>query len=583
MKLVIIVILAVLITLAACRPPIVYEKELSKHDYVIARVDTLFEITMPQFYDMLAASDLVARGGILDRNTAGQFLDSILCDTLAGLAAADVPLDQYYNQWRLFKLRYHNAIIRSLLNEVVYKKVSFDSTEVVEFYHSRPDLFSINEQVNLYHILISPVGAKAGPDSLFYRSLSPEQLDIELGKHARYVRSLIDSGRTFTELAAEYSHDKFSNQQGGYIGWTERGVYRHPFDSVAFSLGDGEVSQPYKDPDGYHIIYIEKHMPEGIPPYDSVAYMVASRDLYNTKANALGAQFFDSVHSLPMETIYNEAILDTNVYLVEPSMWAAIINKTDTLDFNDLRTLEETFRSNNRLSNTTVELKKEMIAELAKKVVLVQVARDMKIDTLPDVVAAEKHFRHVYSKEIVQSDRTDLAWQPEEQAVRDYYDTHIDDFTVEKPLEIQQIVAGDSSFAEFLRDQAMSGVDFLQLAQEYYPGEEAIRKDLANLGFVGPGEIPDEIYEAALITPVGEVSRPVKTEFGYHIVKVVTRNDMIDLSHARLEIVPILKKQHAREVFEAYRDKLYDRFNVSFPNKLKPIHLKPLEYRSSKP
>lgn len=580
MKWFLVIILFCLLALAACLPPIVYEKELDKHSYVIAKVDTLFEITLPQLYDTIAASKTLSRGGMLQAADVEIILDSLLCDTLAGLAAVDVKLDEYYNEHRLYRQRYHNALLRTLLDEAVYNKVTIDSQEVFDFYHSRPDLFSINEQIMLFHILISPISIKTGKDSLHFRSLSPEQFDIELEEYAHQIRSLIDMGLPFSRVADEYSSDTFTGKNGGLVGWTERGIYRHPFDSVAFAMEEGVVSQPYQDYDGWHIIMTPRHMPEGIPPYDSAAYIVATQDLKNTKSNAIGGRFLDSLQRLPREIVYNETILDTNVYKVEPSTWAAIVNGIDTLDFNDLRSLEETFRSNNRLDNTTLALKMQMIGELTKKAIMLQVARDMKIDTLPDVMATEARLRRQFTKDIFERDRFDHTWQPEESAIRQYYDEHIDEFTIEKPMEIQHIIAEDSSFAEFLRDQAMSGIDFLLLAQEYYPGEPEIRTDLANLGFVGPGEVPDELYQAALMTPIGDVSTPVKTEFGYHIVKVVSRKNLIDFDRATIDIVPILRKLHAYEVFEQYRDGLYQRFRVKFPNKLRPMHLKPLEYRT---
>ena len=576
-------ILIGLLAISCGPPPIVYEKDLDKQDYVVARVDTLFEVTLPQLYDSIKNSDLLPLGGVLTAPDARQILDSMLCDTLTGLAATTIKLDEHYNEHRMYRLRYHNALIRAFLDQEVYQKVSFDSAEVFEFYHSRLDLFSIKEQVMLYHILISPVGLKFGKDSLHFRSLPPDQFDTELEEYAHQIRRLIDIGTSFDEVAREYSHDKLAGQNGGYVGWTKRGEYRHPFDSVAFSLPEGEVSQPYQDNDGWHIILVSRHMPEGIPPYDSTAYLVAMQDLRNTKTNAIGGQLGDSLTRLPVDYVYNEAILDTNVYLVERPVWAAIVNGTDTIDFNQLRTHEETWRSNNRVDNTTVEMKKEMIAVLAEKIIVIQTARDLRCDTLSEAVEAEAYFRHVYSKSVYEADRYDHTWRPDDSLVRQYYDEHIDRFTIEKPMEIQHIIAEDSSFAEFLRDQAMAGADFLELAREYYPGEPEIRAELANLGRVGPDEVPDELYDAALMTPVGDVSSPVKTEFGYHIVKVVSRQDAIGFARASMEIVPILRRQHAQVVFGQYRDRLYDRFRVEFPGKLRPLHFKPLEYRSSKP
>ena len=71
-------------------PPIVYEKDLDKHGYVVARVDTLFEVTLPQLYDSIKNSDLLPLGGVLTPSDAKLILDSILCDTLAGLAGAAI-------------------------------------------------------------------------------------------------------------------------------------------------------------------------------------------------------------------------------------------------------------------------------------------------------------------------------------------------------------------------------------------------------------------------------------------------------------------------------------------------------------
>ncbi|MCK4462196.1 MAG: hypothetical protein KAW46_10350, partial [candidate division Zixibacteria bacterium] len=190
-------------------PPIVYEKDLDKYDHVVARVDTLFEITLPQLYDSIKNSDHLPLGGVLTASDARLILDSTLCDTLAGLAAATIKLDEHYNEHHMYRLRYDNALIRAFLDQEVHQKVSFDSVEVVEFYHSRADLFSIKEQVMLFHILISQVGLKFGKDSLYFRSLAPKQFDVELEEYAHQVRRLVTVGMSFDEVARQYSHDQF--------------------------------------------------------------------------------------------------------------------------------------------------------------------------------------------------------------------------------------------------------------------------------------------------------------------------------------------------------------------------------------
>lgn len=84
----------------------------------------------------------------------------------------------------------------------------------------------------------------------------------------------------------------------------------------------------------------------------------------------------------------------------------------------------------------------------------------------------------------------------------------------------------------------------------------------------------------ALVTPVGGVSHPVKTQYGYHIVKVLKHTRAVSVDQVRDKIVSILEKEHDLQVFNGFRDELYARFNVRFPGKIYPIHLKPLAARS---
>jgi len=567
------------LVVTGCRPPLVSENNIDKYNYVIASVDGRYSLTMPQLYDRISHSQLLPHGGTLEARDVKALLDSILCDTLAGFKAEEIKLDPYFEYNRIFIQRYHEFLIKKYLDVIVYSKVSVDSQEVVDFYFSRPDLFTVPEQALLYQILIAPRELINGADSVYYRSLTPQQFEQKTAEYAHQVHKLLDLGETFPQVALKYSHDRYQASAGGLVGWTPRGIYPDPFDSLAFSMKPGEISQPYKDRTGWHILYVEDYHPEGIPSLNEELYQSAKMSLERDKANKLGLPIIDSVQQ-QVHLVFNEGLLDTNVYHVERTTWAAIVNDQDTINFHELSTLEERFRKKYNVANTSPQMKKEMLHQIAKRYAVIEAARAIGIDTLPEVVAQKASLRHKYAKEIVLRDRYNPTWEPPDSLIEEYYNKHIDNFLVKKPLKIQQIVTNDSVFGEFLRGQAMAGVDFIDLAKQYYPGEPSIRADLANLGDIGPEDVSPEFYQAALMTPVGEVSHPVKTQYGYHIIKVLSRTDSVRVDQVRHKILPILKRDHATEVFNTFRDQLYARYNVRFPGRVYPIHLKPLDIRS---
>jgi len=572
------VIIVLTLWVTGCGPAFISEGNIGEHKYVVARVDTLYSLRMPELYEALVHSKLLPNGGTLSSNQVKAFLDSILCDTLAGFEADRLDLSEHYDSYRIYKQRYHRLLTTRYLDEVVYKTIILDSQEVVDFYNRRPDLFAVEEQVLLHQILISPLGLKNGPDSLHCRSLTPEQLEKETAEYAQQIRRLLDFGEPFSEVAHKYSHDTYSQDRDGLVGWTKRGVYLDPFDSIAFAMEPGDISQLYHDKSGWHILYVEDHIAEGVPSLDEQQYGTAMMSLKQDKANKIGVPLRDSLLA-QIHLVFNEELLDTNVYLVDKPTWAAIVNGQDTIEFYDMWTFENAYRKKYDVDNTTPEMKKAMLHTFAGRYAFVQAARTTGIDTLPDVVAGEAALRHKYSKAIISEGRREALWNPPDSLIEKYYNEHVSEYKAEKPLRIQHIIVDDSVFGEFVRDQALSGVDFIELAKEYYPGEPSIRADLANLGEIGPKDVPPELYNVALTTPVGGISHPVKTQYGYHIVKVLSQATSMSVDQVRYKIIPILRKEHAHQVFNKYRNELYAHFNVRFPHRIYPVHLRPLTDR----
>jgi peptidyl-prolyl cis-trans isomerase SurA len=68
----------------------------------------------------------------------------------------------------------------------------------------------------------------------------------------------IQGGSSFFSKAVLYSEDPGSRSLGGFYKMTRKTPFVKEFKDVAFSLSEGEISEPFETDFGFHIIYVEK-------------------------------------------------------------------------------------------------------------------------------------------------------------------------------------------------------------------------------------------------------------------------------------------------------------------------------------
>ena len=76
---------------------------------------------------------------------------------------------------------------------------------------------------------------------------------------AQSVREQLLAGADFATLAAQYSLDTGSKDTGGDLGWFGKGKMLAEFETAAFALQVGEISQPVQTTAGWHIIQVLGH------------------------------------------------------------------------------------------------------------------------------------------------------------------------------------------------------------------------------------------------------------------------------------------------------------------------------------
>lgn len=74
-----------------------------------------------------------------------------------------------------------------------------------------------------------------------------------------------------------------------------------------------------------------------------------------------------------------------------------------------------------------------------------------------------------------------------------------------------------------LKAQIESGVDFVDIAAQHSTCPSG--KEGGNLGTFGPGQMVKEFNDVVFTGEVGKILGPVKTQFGYHLIEVTSRED----------------------------------------------------------
>lgn len=79
---------------------------------------------------------------------------------------------------------------------------------------------------------------------------------LETKRKLSEIRQRILDGENFNELAKKYSEDPSAQYNGGEMGYVGRGAMVPQYEATAFRIKEGEISQPFESPFGFHIMQL---------------------------------------------------------------------------------------------------------------------------------------------------------------------------------------------------------------------------------------------------------------------------------------------------------------------------------------
>ncbi len=90
-----------------------------------------------------------------------------------------------------------------------------------------------------------------------------------------------------------------------------------------------------------------------------------------------------------------------------------------------------------------------------------------------------------------------------------------------KQAEARHILVTTKGQAEELKQEIEGGASFAELAQRHSKCPSG--RNGGGLGQFGPGQMVPEFDQVVFSADLGQVQGPVKTQFGYHLIEVLTR------------------------------------------------------------
>ncbi|CAN7617563.1 peptidylprolyl isomerase [Peribacillus frigoritolerans] len=185
------------------------------------------------------------------------------------------------------------------------------------------------------------------------------------------------------------------------------------------------------------------------------------------------------------------------------------------------------------ITNKLVELEAEKAGikikdeEIQKEIdVMVESYGDEK--SLKEQLEASGSSMDALKKDIVVYLQTKKLVEPRitvtEDEISTYFEDNKDTFAQAEQVEASHILVEDEKTAKKVAKELAAGGDFAKLAAEYSTDTETADNG-GSLGYFGKGDMVEEFEDVAFDLDINKVSDPVKTEYGYHIIKVTGKKE----------------------------------------------------------
>ena len=209
------------------------------------------------------------------------------------------------------------------------------------------------------------------------------------------------------------------------------------------------------------------------------------------------------------------------------------------------------------------EGKERFLNELIKKELLYQEALKKGIDKDPEYQKKVEEFKKLTLIGQLLEKEIETKAKVTDQDVKDYYEKHKAELASVSQIKASHILVKTEDEAKKIEAMLKKGGNFAELAKKYSI-DAGSAKNGGDLGYFSQGQMVPEFEQAAARLKPGEISEPVKTKFGYHIIKVTEKKmgKPVEFDKVKNVLQQRLSAEKQKEVFDTYVENLKKSYKV---------------------
>ena len=209
------------------------------------------------------------------------------------------------------------------------------------------------------------------------------------------------------------------------------------------------------------------------------------------------------------------------------------------------------------------QLKEQLIERWVNVTLLGEKAKSLGLDKDPAVMAKIEDVKNsILAQELLKKEIQAKVKITDEE-VKEYYEKNKDKFKEPEQVKARHILIKVDSNADEkkwkeaeekakqIKERIEKGEDFAKLAKEF-SDDPGTKNRGGELGFFAKGRMVPEFEAAAFALKPGEVSDPVKTAFGYHIIQTLEKKSakQKEFNQVKEQIRQMLKREKERKLMD---------------------------------